>query len=128
MKQNENEIKGKELFELSLTFTEGDEEKQFSVTMKAKKDGKETSLDLFDSDFIEMSYNGVKMVFSQITYLYVKNLHDTGRMSDEEYNAIMAHAGQKPKVESKSSYRKWYDAGCVVSSIIPFSNILLRYV
>lgn len=52
MKQNENEIKGKELFELSLTFTEGDEEKQFSVTMKAKKDGKETSLDLFDSDFI----------------------------------------------------------------------------
>lgn len=45
MKQNENEIKGKELFELSLTFTEGDEDKQFSVTMKAKKDGKETSLD-----------------------------------------------------------------------------------
>ena len=86
MKQNENEIKGKELFELSLTFTEGDEEKQFSVTMKAKKDGKETSLDLFDSDFIEMSYNGVKMVLSQITYLYVKNLHDTGRMSDKEYN------------------------------------------
>lgn len=133
MKQNENEIKGKELFELSLTFTEGDEEKQFSVTMKAKKDGKETSLDLFDSDFLEMSYNGVKMVFSQITYLYVKNLHDTGRMSDEEYNAIMAQAGQKPqgkakKVESNRSYRKWYDAGCVLPSIIPFSNILLRYV
>lgn len=95
MEQKENEIKGKELFELSLTFTEGDEDKQFSVTMKAKKDGKETSLDLFDSDFIEMSYNGVKMVFCQITYLYVKNLHDTGRMSDEEYNAIMAHAGQQ---------------------------------
>ena len=102
VKQNENEIKGKELFELSLTFTEGDEEKQFSVTMKAKKDGKETSLDLFDSDFLEMSYNGVKMVFSQITYLYVKNLHDTGRMSDEEYNAIMAHAGQKPQGKAKS--------------------------
>ena len=97
MEQKENEIKGKELFELSLTFTEGDEDKQFSVTMKAKKDGKETSLDLFDSDFIEMSYNGVKMVFSQITYLYVKNLHDTGRISDEEYNAIMAHAGQQPQ-------------------------------
>lgn len=102
MEQKENEIKGKELFELSLTFTEGDKEKQFSVTMKAKKDGKETSLDLFDSDFIEMSYNGVKMVLSQITYLYVKNLHDTGRMSDEEYNAIMAHAGQKPQGKAKS--------------------------
>ena len=101
MKQNENEIKGKELFELSLTFTEGDEEKQFSVTMKAKKDGKETSLDLFDSDFLEMSYNGVKMVFSQITYLYVKNLHDTGRMSDKEYNAIMAHAWRQPQSEAK---------------------------
>lgn len=100
--------------------------------MKAKKDGKETALDLFDSDFIEMSYNGVKMVLSQITYLYVKNLHDTGRMSDKEYNAIMAHAGRQPQSEaksgSKSSYRKWYDAGCVVPSIIPFSNILLRYV
>ena len=80
-----------------LTFHEGDEEEQFGVTMKAKKDGKETTLDLFDSDFIGMCYNGMKMVFSQITYLYVKNLHDTGRMSDEEYNAIMAHAGQQPQ-------------------------------
>ena len=97
MEQNENEIKEKELFELSLTFTAGDDKKQFGVTMKAKKDGKETALDLFDSDFIEMSYNGVKMVFSQISYLYVKNLHDTGRISDEEYNAIMAHAGQQPQ-------------------------------
>ena len=97
MEQNEEEIKEKELFELSLTFTAGDDKKQFGVTMKAKKDGKETSLDLFDSDFIEMSYNGVKMVFSQISYLYVKNLHDTGRISDEEYNAIMAHAGQQPQ-------------------------------
>ena len=97
MEQNENEIKEKELFELSLTFTAGDDKKQFGVTMKAKKDGKETSLDLFDSDFIQMSYNGVKMVFSQISYLYVKNLHDTGRISDEEYNAIMAHAGQQPQ-------------------------------
>ena len=97
MEQNENEIKEKELFELSLTFTAGDDKKQFGVTMKAKKDGKETALDLFASDFIEMSYNGVKMVFSQISYLYVKNLHDTGRISDEEYNAIMAHAGQQPQ-------------------------------
>ena len=100
MEQNENEIKGKKLFELSLTFHEGDEEEQFGVTMKAKKDGKETTLDLFDSDFIGMCYNGMKMVFSQITYLYVKNLHDTGRMSDEEYNAIMAHAGQQPQCKA----------------------------
>ena len=100
MEQNENEIKEKELFELSLTFTAGDDKKQFGVTMKAKKDGKETSLGLFDSDFIEMSYNGVKIVLSQITYLYVKNLHDTGRMSDEEYNAIMAQAGQETTRQS----------------------------
>ena len=100
MEQNENEMKGKELFELSLSFREGDEEGKFGVTMKAKKDGRETDLKLFDSDFLEMSYNGVKMVFSQITYLYVKNLHDTGRMSDEEYNAIMAHAGQETTRQS----------------------------
>ena len=106
MEQNENEIKEKELFELSLTFTAGDDEKQFGVTMKAKKDGKETSLDLFDSDFIEMSYNGVKMVLSQITYLYVKNLHDTGRMSDKEYNAIMAHAGRQPQSEADNDEEK----------------------
>lgn len=102
MEQNENEMKGKELFELSLTFHEGKEEGQFGVDMKAKKDGQETDLKLFDSDFIGMCYNGVKLVFSQITYLYVKNLHDTGRMSDEEYNAIMAHAGQKPQGEAES--------------------------
>jgi hypothetical protein len=34
MEQKENEIKGKELFELSLTFTEGDEEKQFSTSVR----------------------------------------------------------------------------------------------
>ena len=106
MEQNENEIKEKELFELSLTFTAGDDKKQFGVTMKAKKDGKETSLDLFDSDFLEMSYNGVKMVLSQITYLYVKNLHDTGRMSDKEYNAIMAHAGRQPQSEADNDEEK----------------------
>lgn len=132
MKQNENEIKGKELFELSLTFTEGDEEKQFGVTMKAKKDGKETTLDLFDSDFIEMSYNGVRMVLSQITYLYVKNLHDTGRMSEKStmLSWLMRDRNHKAKlkVESKSSYRKWYDAGRYAPSIIPFLNILLKYV
>ncbi len=33
MEQKENEIKGKELFELSLTFTEGDEEKEYSAIM-----------------------------------------------------------------------------------------------
>ena len=49
-----------------------------------------------------MSYKGMKMVFSHIIYLYVKNLHDTGRMSDEEYNAIMAQAGQKPQGKAKS--------------------------
>ena len=102
MEQNENEIQAKELCQLSLTFTAGDDKKQFGVTMKAKKDGKETSLDLFDSDFIEMSYNGVKMVFSQISYLYVKNLHNTGRISDEEYNAIMAHAGQQPQSKANN--------------------------
>ena len=106
MEQNENEIKEKELFELSLTFTAGDDKKQFGVTMKAKKDGKETSLDLFDSDFIGMCYNGMKMVFSQIAYLYVKNLHDTGRISDEEYNAIMAHAGQQPQSEADNDEEK----------------------
>lgn len=47
MEQNENEMKGKELFELSLTFHEGKEEGQFGVDMKAKKDGQETDLKLF---------------------------------------------------------------------------------
>lgn len=102
MEQNENEMKGKKLFELSLTFHEGKEEGQFGVDMKAKKDGQETDLKLFDSDFIGMCYNGMKLVFSQITYLYVQSLHETGKMSDEEYNAIMAHAGQKPQGEAES--------------------------
>lgn len=102
MEQNENEMKGKELFELSLTFHEGDKEGQFGVNMKAKKDGQETDLKLFDSDFIGMCYNGMKLVFSQITYLYVQSLHETGKMSDETYNELMARAGQKSQDETES--------------------------
>ena len=102
MEQNENEMKGKELFELSLTFHEGKEEGQFGVDMKAKKDGQETDLKLFDSDFIGMCYNDMQMVFSQITYLYVQSLHETGRMSDEEFNALMARAGLKTQGKAKS--------------------------
>ena len=49
-----------------------------------------------------MSYKGMKMVFSQIIYLYVKNLHDTGRMPDEEYNAITAHAGQQQQSKAEN--------------------------
>lgn len=102
MEQNENEMKGKELFELSLSFHEGKEEGQFGVNIKAKKDGEETDLKLFDSDFIGMCYNGMKLVFSQITYLYVQSLHETGKMSDEEYNELMACAGQKSQDEAES--------------------------
>ena len=75
---------------------------QFGVNMKAKKDGQETDLKLFDSDFIGMCYNDMQMVFSQITYLYVQSLHETGRMSDEEFNALMARAGLKPQGNAKS--------------------------
>ena len=102
MEQNENEMNGKELFELSLSFHEGTEEGQFGVNIKAKKDGEETDLKLFDSDFIGMCYNGMKLVFSQITYLYVQSLHKTGKMSDEEYNELMACAGQKSQDEAES--------------------------
>lgn len=102
MEQNENEMNGKELFELSLSFQEGKEEGQFGVNIKAKKDGEETDLKLFDSDFIGMCYNGMKLVFSQITYLYVQSLHKTGKMSDEEYNELMACAGQKSQDEAES--------------------------
>ena len=102
MEQNENEMNGIELFELSLSFHEGKEEGQFGVNIKAKKDGEETDLKLFDSDFIGMCYNGMKLVFSQITYLYVQSLHKTGKMSDEEYNELMACAGQKSQDEAES--------------------------
>ena len=102
MEQNENEMNGKELFELSLSFHEGKEEGQFGVNIKAKKDGEETDLKLFDSDFIGMCYNGMNLVFSQITYLYVQSLHETGKMSDEEYNELMACAGQKSQDEAES--------------------------
>ena len=44
----------------------------------------------------------MKLVFSQITYLYVRSLHETGKMSDEEYNELMARAGQKSQDEAES--------------------------
>ena len=50
----------------------------------------------------------MKMVFSHIIYLYVKNLHDTGRMSDEEYNAITAHAGQQQQSKAENEEEAIY--------------------
>ena len=44
----------------------------------------------------------MKLGFSQITYLYVQSLHETGKMSDEEYNELMACAGQKSQDEAES--------------------------
>lgn len=93
MQQNENEIKKKkELFDLSLIFTEGDEDYKFGVIVKAKKDGQETKLMEFDGDSIGMCYHGLKVVLREVASLHFKHLHETGQLSDEDYAAIMAQA------------------------------------
>lgn len=71
MQQNENEIKKKELFDLSLIFTEGDEDCKFGVIVKAKKDGQETKLMEFDGDSIGMCYHGLKVVLREVSRLHL---------------------------------------------------------
>ena len=84
MQQNENEIKKKkELFDLSLIFTEGDED---------WKDGQETKLMELDGDSIGMCYHGLKVVLREVSSLHFKHLHETGQLSDEDYTAIIAQA------------------------------------
>jgi hypothetical protein len=90
-KKNEEaqkELKDKELFSIILDY-KVKEDDSYSVTISSKKDDEVSELKLLDERFLNMAYEGLKVVFGQVAYFYVKTLRDHGKMSDEQYNKFM---------------------------------------
>lgn len=84
----QEELKDKELFSIILDY-EVKEDDSYSVTISSKKDDEVSELKLLDERFLNMAYEGLKVVLGQVAYFYVKTLHDHGKMSDEQYNKFM---------------------------------------
>ena len=65
------------------------EDDSFNVTMSAEKDGKVSELKVLDENFLDMALDGLKAVTGVVSRMYVKALHDNGKLTDEEYSQIM---------------------------------------
>lgn len=90
-KQNEvaqEELKVKDMFSIVLDY-KVNEDDSFNVSMSCKKDGKVSELKVLDERFLDMALDGLKAVIGVVSRMYVKVLHDNGKMTDEEYNQIM---------------------------------------
>lgn len=89
-KKNEaqEELKVKDMFSIILDY-KVNEDDSFSVSMSCKKDGKVSELKVLDEGFLDMALGGLKAVTGVVSRMYVKALHDNGKLTDEEYNQIM---------------------------------------
>ena len=90
-KQNEvtqEELKVKDKFSIILDY-KVNEDDSFNVSMSCKKDGKVSELKVLDERFLDMALDGLKAVLGGVSRIYVKALHDNGKLTDEEYNQIM---------------------------------------
>lgn len=90
-KKNEEaqkELKDKELFSIILDY-KVKEDDSYGVTISSKKDDEVSELKLLDERFLNMAYEGLKVVLGQVAYFYVKTPRDHGKMSDEQYNKFM---------------------------------------
>ena len=90
-KKNEvaqEELKVKDMFSIILGYKVNDDD-SFSVTMSAEKDGKVSELKVLDENFLGMALDGMKAVIGVVLRMYVKSMHDKGKMTDEEYNNLV---------------------------------------
>ena len=90
-KQNEvkqEELKVKDMFSIILDY-KVNEDDSFNVSMSCKKDGKVSELKVLDENFLDMALDGLKAVIGVVSRMYVKALHDNGKMTDEEYNKLL---------------------------------------
>ena len=90
-KQNEEtqkELKVKDKFSIILGY-KVNEDDSFSVTMSAEKDGKVSELKVLDEGFLGMALDGLKAVIGVVSRMYIKSMHDKGKMNDEQYNQLM---------------------------------------
>ena len=89
-KKNEaqEELKVKDMFSIVLDY-KVNEDDTFSVDISCKKDGEVSELKVLDENFLDMALDGLKAVIGVVSRMYVKALHDNGKLTDEEYNQIM---------------------------------------
>ena len=90
-KQNEvaqEELKVKDMFSIVLDY-KVNEDDSYSVSMSCKKDGEVSELKVLDERFLDMALDGLKAVTGVVSRMYVKALHDNGKMTDEEYNKLL---------------------------------------
>lgn len=84
----QEELKVKDMFSIILDY-KVNEDDSFNVTISCKKDGKVSELKVLDENFLDMALDGLKAVIGVVSRMYVKALHDNGKLTDEEYNQIM---------------------------------------
>ena len=90
-KQNElaqEDLKVKDMFSIIIDY-KVNEDDSFNVSMSCKKDGKVSELKVLDENFLDMALDGLKAVIGVVSRMYVKSMHDKGKMTDEEYSQIM---------------------------------------
>ena len=90
-KQNEvaqKELKVKDMFSIILDY-KVNEDDSFNVSMSCKKDGEVSELKVLDENFLDMALDGLKAVTGVVSRMYVKALHDNGKLTDEEYNKLL---------------------------------------
>ena len=89
-KKNEaqEELKVKDMFSIILDYKVNDDD-SFNVDISCKKDGEVSELKVLDEGFIDMALDGLKAVIGVVSRLYVKALHDNGKITDELYNMLM---------------------------------------
>ena len=89
-KKNEaqEELKVKDMFSIILDY-KVNEDDSFNLNMSCKKDGKVSELKVLDENFLGMAFDGLKAVTGVVSRMYIKALHDNGKLTDEEYNQIM---------------------------------------
>lgn len=89
-KKNEaqEELKVKDMFSIILDYKVNDDD-SFNVDISCKKDGEVSELKVLDEGFLDMAIDGLKAVIGVVSRLYVKALHDNGKITDELYNMLM---------------------------------------
>lgn len=89
-KKNEaqEELKVKDMFSIILDYKVNDDD-SFNVDISCKKDGEVSELKVLDDGFLDMAIDGLKAVIGVVSRLYVKALHDNGKITDELYNMLM---------------------------------------
>lgn len=81
--KKETKNKEKELFTICIKVT--DDGKKYSTHVTLQKDGKENDFRLLDGDNLYPAFESIQQAAGFIGRMYVEHLHDTGRISDEEY-------------------------------------------